>query len=285
MHATPRRRPRFRWIWVAVAVVAVGAVTVGMIRLQEKACAATVAPANAVTPVTPVTPVTSVTSVTSETAGTAVHHPDWSVVMCSMGPLPATGHYVSVSAEEYGQATLCGAYLEIDGPEGAVRAQIVDRCRACAPGRLDLSERAFAEIGDPAKGVIPIRYRLVRDPRPASRLAVRVKPGSTEDWLALLVLGHGNPITRVDLHTGDGWRPLRRGLDNHWTISRQGAGPYRVRVADRHGNQAVLPRVQLSSSTVQRTTVRLYGTQRPNAGSASPPRTPATSPSTTPGCP
>jgi expansin (peptidoglycan-binding protein) len=260
MHATPPRRPRPRWIWATLAVIAVAAVTVTMIRLQETACAAP----------------------GGDTRGTAVYHNDWSVVLCSLGPLPDDGLYASLSATEYDGAALCGSYLEATGPRGTVRAQVVDRCRGCAYGRIDLSERAFSRIGDVGKGVIPVRYRLVRDPQPAPRLAVRVKPGSTTEWLALVVLGHGNPVARVELRRmGEGWRSLRRSVDNHWSISGPGAGPFLVRVTDRFGNKATLSDVDPRFTGTQSGSARLYGPlAKPNTASHSavpkspPPATP-----------
>jgi expansin (peptidoglycan-binding protein) len=244
-------------------VIAVAALTVGMIRLQETACAAT-------------DPDTG-----SDTRGTAVFHNDWSVVLCSMGPLPDNGLYASLSPGEYDGAALCGSYLEATGPRGTVRAQVVDRCRGCAYGRIDLSERAFSRIGDVGKGVIPVRYRLVRNPEPVPRLAVRIKPGSTSEWLALLVLGHGNPVSRVEVRrTGEGWRSLRRGLDNYWSLSGPGAGPFLVRVTDRFGGKATLPDVDPRFAGTQSGSARLYGPlAKPNTASQSAvPRTPKSSP-------
>ncbi|MFG2005279.1 expansin EXLX1 family cellulose-binding protein [Spirillospora sp. NPDC048911] len=270
-------------MWAPLVMIAMSALTAGMIRLQEGACASTTSPqVSAAAPLasSPSSPLSAVASRPSPVSGgaapparrgTAVYHRHWSAVLCSMGPLPAGGLYVSLSAADYGRASLCGSYLEITGPEGTVRAQVVDRCPTCVPGRLDLSERAFARIGDRSEGVIPVRYRLVRDPRPAPRLAVRVKPDSTRDWLALLVLGHGNPIRRVELRAaGRPWRPLRRGLDNHWVISKPGESPYRVRVTDRFGNRAVLARVEFEPAAVQYSRIRLYGTFRRPADSAPP---------------
>lgn len=249
MHATPPRRPRPRWVWATLAVVAMAALTVGMIRLQENACAGT----------------------DPYTRGTAVYHNDWSVVLCSMGPLSHNGLYASMSAGEYDDASLCGSYLEATGPRGTVRAQVVDRCRGCGYGRVDLSERAFARIGDVGKGVIPVRYRLVRDPEPAARLTVRVKPGSTSEWLALLVLGHGNPLARVQLRrTGEAWRSMSRSLDNYWSLSGPGAGPFLVRVTDRFGNTATLTDVNPRYTGTQGGNARLYGPlAKPNTASQS----------------
>lgn len=278
MHATPRRRLRPRWLWSALVLIAVTAATLWLIRLQETACAGVpgrevpTTPAGTLsTPGTPggTSPAASLSGTPSATgdprpgpvqSGTAVYHDDWSVVLCSLMPLPSGGHHVSVSADAFDGAALCGGYLDVTGPQGTVRVQIVDRCRGCAPGRIDLSKDAFARIGDLGKGIVPVRYRLVRDPMPPHRLAFRVKQGSTAEWLALLVLDHGNPIDRLELRGADreSWRPLRRGVDNYWTISGAGSGPFQVRVSDRYGRRVVVRRLTLSPGGTQRTSTRLY---------------------------
>ncbi|WP_433336948.1 expansin EXLX1 family cellulose-binding protein [Spirillospora sp. CA-294931] len=241
MHASPRRRPRPARIWTALAVAVAAAVTVAALQLNDGSCAAAADPRAG--------------------DGTALYHRDWTTVQCSTGPLPPGGDYVSVSTTEFEGSALCGASLDITGPEGRVRALVVDRCRACGPGRLDLSERAFARVaGGTSRGVAPVSYRLVRDPEPASRLAFRVKHTSTREWLALLVTGHGNPLSRVELRRADGWRPLRRGPDNLWSITAPGPGPYRVRVTDRHGNSAQVANLRLAPGAAQTTRQRLYTT-------------------------
>lgn len=254
MHATPRRRLRPRWAWSVLVLIAVTSMTLGLIRLQETACAvdsdAPHRPAAAKADPGP----------GAVQRGTAVYHDDWSVVLCSLAPLKLGGHYASVSAAAFDRAALCGAYLDVTGPTGTVRAQIVDRCRGCAGGRIDLSRDAFARVGDVSRGVVPVRYRLVRDPMPPGRLAFRLKPGSSAGWLALVVLDHGNPIDRLELRGADGagWRPLLRGIDNHWKISRPGPGPFQVRVTDRYGRQVVFRRLVLTPGETQLSRVRLY---------------------------
>lgn len=166
---------------------------------------------------------------------------------CSFAGLPANGFYTGVSAQEYGHADLCGAYLDVRGPRGDVRVLIADRCPGCAPGQLDLSTAAFEQIADRSDGVVQIRYSLVRDPLPAPELSYELKPDSSPSWLAMLVIGSGNPIQRIALRSAaDGpWHELNRGMDNYWTISGAGPGPFSARVTDIDGHQVEISGISL----------------------------------------
>jgi expansin (peptidoglycan-binding protein) len=265
MHATPpRRRIRSGWIWSAVALAAAVSLTWWLIRLQESACAATL-PAG------------------SDHGGRAVYYEAGSDVACSYRALPRDGRYVSVSGDDYAGAAACGSYLDVSGPTGrSVRVEVVDRCATCAPGRLDLSRRAFARIADLAKGDVPVRYTPVRDPEQAGALDFEVKPGSSAAWLALLVAGNGNPLRRVEVRQGRSWRSLDHGLDNYWTISGAGGGPFGVRVTDTYGHRSPAARLGFDPGRTQRSGIRLYGgTPSPTPTSARPTPTPSPSVSRT----
>lgn len=180
-------------------------------------------------------------------------------VACSFPGLPLDGFYVGVSTQEYGNADLCGAYLDVHGPRGDVRALIADRCPGCAPGQLDLSAAAFEQIAEQSDGVAQVGYTVVRDPDPAPELFYEVKPDSSAQWLAILVSGSGNPIQRVAIRptTGGGWQELNRGRDNYWTISGAGPGPFSARVVDVYGHQVEVSGISLEPG--QRFTgIRLY---------------------------
>ncbi len=156
-------------------------------------------------------------------------------VACSYQDLPVDGFYVGISTSEYGNADLCGAYLDVHGPYGEVRVLIADRCPGCAPGQLDLSTAAFEQIADPSQGVADIRYSVVRDPDPAPEMIYEVKPDSSASWMAILFSNTGNPLRQVAIRPaedGGEWQDLTRGPDNHWTISGAGEGPFAVRVTD-----------------------------------------------------
>jgi hypothetical protein len=179
---------------------------------------------------------------------------------CSFGSLPEDGLYASVSAAEYGQARACGAFIDVQGPNGkSVRAKVVDRCASCAHGTVDLGERAFAELAPLSAGHTEVSWDWVRDPVPTPPgLAFRIKPDSHAAWMAVLVLDHVNPLTTLELKSGSSWRPLQRGLDNYWVASRPGEGPYTFRLADSYGDRRTVSSVRLAPGETQRSKVRMY---------------------------
>ena len=67
----------------------------------------------------------------------------------------------AINDEEYGKADYCGACVEIQGPKGSVKVQIVDRCPACKPGDIDLNAEAFDSIASRAQGRVSISWKVV----------------------------------------------------------------------------------------------------------------------------
>jgi expansin (peptidoglycan-binding protein) len=173
---------------------------------------------------------------------------------CSYPDLPADDLYVALGPAEYSASAACGSYLDVTGPNGSVRVKVVDQCPECAVGHLDLSREAFAEIADPDAGDVPITYQAVRNPAVPGKLSVRVKEGSSADWLALLIDNHGNPLTKVVV----GSTALTRTSYNYWIADGGlGAGPFTVRLTDSEGRTATIPGVTLSPGEVQESTVAM----------------------------
>jgi expansin (peptidoglycan-binding protein) len=199
-------------------------------------------------------------------------------VACSLPNLPLDGFYVGISTTEYGRADLCGGYLDVHGPRGDVRVLIADRCPGCAPGQLDLSTAAFEQVADRSDGVAQIRYTVVRDPIPAPEVAYQVKPDSSAQWFAMLVTGTGNPIQRVAVRpsSGGNWQELNRGMDNYWTISGAGAGPFDAQVVDIQGHQVGIFGIAIEPGR-KSTGARLYAESVPEP----PPSVPTTAIPTT----
>jgi hypothetical protein len=212
--------------------------------------------------------------------GQAAFYQDLAHGNCSLG---VRGDLVvSVSTEEYAGSAACGGYLDVTGPRGTVRVEVVDRCPGCRRGDLDMSRTAFARIAPADQGVAHVAYRVVRNPKVAKPLAFRVKRGSTRFWLAVQILDHGNPLLRVEVVHGADWRALTRGWDNYWVApDGLGAGPFTVRVTDVYGNSATARDILLQPGRVQRTSYRLYTT---SASADSPVLPPALAPITKSRC-
>ncbi|MEV6772354.1 expansin EXLX1 family cellulose-binding protein [Nocardia sp. NPDC051030] len=257
------------WMWTALAgVVVVGAV-MWMMRPTPASCHAAVPTTRVVTLPAPTTPgsvtaqqipVPVPTAPATPEQGEARFYAFTPGVACSLPDLPLDGYYVGVPTGEYDGSVPCGSYVDIDGPIGSVRAQIVDRCPGCGPHQYDLSRAAFEAIANSTDGVAPIRFSRVRDPNPAPELFYRVQQGSSSDWIGLLFSGSGNPIRQVDLRSdaGGDWLSLRRGYDNYWTISGAGAGPFTARITDIYGHEAQIPGLTIESGQLRYTGIRLY---------------------------
>ncbi|MGK8524239.1 expansin EXLX1 family cellulose-binding protein [Nocardia asteroides] len=221
-------------------MLATVAVVVWLVRPSTPTCVAANSPYEA--PVPPRFPVTAVTfaPIGPDAAAEARYYVFGGQVSCSFRELPPDGYYAGLSGADYGRADLCGAYLDIQGPRGSVRALVVDRCPACAGGQLGLSAAAFEQVADPTWDVARVRYRLVRDPQPAQELTYEVRPDSSRTWFGVLFAGTGNPLREVVVRPADGgpWRELTRRADNYWTLSGAGLGPFTARVTDVFGNHA-----------------------------------------------
>jgi expansin (peptidoglycan-binding protein) len=255
-----RRRPirlgRGGWWATAASAAAVAlAVALSLQLFTQRSCAATLDTATLDT----ATPDTATLSTAGN--GRATFYDASGAGNCSYPRAPADGLFVALSPGEYAAGALCGGYLEVTGPRGTVRVLITDQCPECERGHLDLGRTAFSRIGDPGQGIIPVTYRLLRDPPTPGPLTVRVKEGSSRYWLALLVGDTGNPLAGVEVRVDGSWQPLQRADYNYWIAARgAGTGPLTVRVADVQGHRTTLEGVSLTPGATQLTDARLYGT-------------------------
>lgn len=226
-----------RWLTVgAAAFAAVLATVVVVANTGTGACAAGVTDGKA----------------TFFSLGSALGH-------CSYPSESVDPFYAALAPSEYAGAGSCGGYLDLTGPKGKVRVQVVDSCPPCAAGHIDLSEAAFKELADPDLGVIKVSYVGVNDPPLPGPLSFRIKDDSSKEWFALLVTNHGNPLAKVEV-SGEGgtWRSLQRAVDNHWEATNGvGGGPFRIRVTDVRGHVAEVGGIALKPGN-QTTTSYMY---------------------------
>lgn len=181
---------------------------------------------------------------------------------CSNPAAPANRLYVALGPTEYSAGAACGGFLDVVGPKGSVRVLIMDQCPECAPGHLDLSREAFAQIAEPVQGLVPITYRAVVDPPLPGPLTFRIKEGASQWWFAVRVGNHGNPLRSVEVRQGnsDPWQSAARQDYNYWLIpSGAGPGPFNLRVSDVYGNRVTVGGIRMAPGRVQNSTVRMYG--------------------------
>ncbi|MGI5519349.1 expansin EXLX1 family cellulose-binding protein [Micromonospora sp. CA-259024] len=205
---------------------------------------------------------------------------------CSFPSPPADRLYVALGKVEYAKAAACGSYLDVSGPKGTVRVLVMDQCGGCTPGKIDLSDEAFARIADRAQGIVPVTYRAVVNPPLDGGLTFRIKGGASQWWFAVQVGNHGTPLRSVEAKgPGGGFRKAARQNDNYWTVEGGlGPGPYSIRVTDVYGRQATATTIRMVAKQIQRTTASLASPDAARTPSSSPsaPPAPAAAPSPTP---
>ncbi|WP_369034814.1 expansin EXLX1 family cellulose-binding protein [Streptomyces adonidis] len=176
---------------------------------------------------------------------------------CSYGP-SADVMTAAMNTTDYETSMACGAYILVRAASGAsVTVRITNECPGdCAPGQVDLSAQAFAKIADPVAGRIPITWSLL-SPANADTLSVRYKTGSSQYWCGIQVIGHRNPLARLEVRTSGGsWVRLARTEYNYF-LSEQGSGcGGAIRISDIYGEQLTLDGIAVRPDVVQPTRVQ-----------------------------
>jgi hypothetical protein len=211
--------------------------------------------------------------------GIATHYVLQGLPNCSYPSPPADGLFVAMPPDAYASAAACGGYLEVHGPDGSVRVEVIDQCPDCAAGHIDLSEAAFSALAPLSAGLINVTYQYLANPSLPGPVSLRVKEGSSQYWLALLAMNTGNPLASVQVESeqGGGWDDLVRANYNYWIAqSGAGPGPFIVRLTDTAGHVVTVRGITLSPGVVQDTGTWMYGADA-TTGPASVPSTAAAS--------
>jgi expansin (peptidoglycan-binding protein) len=197
---------------------------------------------------------------------------------CSFPSSPADDLFVALGPDQYSAGAACGTYLDVTGPKGKVRVKVTDSCPECGTGHLDLSRTAFKKIGAEVDGIIPITYKTVTGVS-TGPISVRVKEGSSQYWLAVLIDNHGNQLKSVTVNG----KSTHREDYNYWVIDGgAGSGPFKIKVIDVYGHSTVASGVKLSPGVTQKTTARLVGGGVSTAKSAPSPAKKKSTPSVAP---
>lgn len=158
---------------------------------------------------------------------------------------------------DYETSKACGAYVRVRAAGGAsITVRITNECPLpCAPGQLDLSAQAFAKLATPSAGRIPITWTLL-SPGTSDPISIRYKTGSSVHWCGIQVVGHRNPVARLEVRAGSGWRQLARTEYNYF-LSEQGAGcGGAIRVTDIYGETLTVDGVAIRPDVLQPTGVQ-----------------------------
>ncbi|MFI9152378.1 expansin EXLX1 family cellulose-binding protein [Streptomyces sp. NPDC053367] len=172
---------------------------------------------------------------------------------CLFGPSPDL-MIAAMNATDYETSRACGAYVLVRAANGkSITVRITNECPLpCAPGQLDLSQEAFAELADLEAGRIPITWQLL-SPETSDTISIRYKTGSSPYWCGIQAIGHRNPVARLEVKTEGGWRQLPRTEYNYF-LSADGSGcGNSIRITDIYGERLTVTGIALRPDVVQST--------------------------------
>ncbi|WP_369227074.1 expansin EXLX1 family cellulose-binding protein [Streptomyces sp. R39] len=175
---------------------------------------------------------------------------------CSYGP-SSDMMIAAMNTTDYETSRACGAYVLVRAANGAsVTVRITNECPLpCAPGQLDLSEQAFAELAPTSTGRIAITWRLL-SPETSGTISIRYKNGSSPYWCGIQAIGHRNPLAQLEVRTGGGWHQLARTGYNYF-LSPDGRGcGGAIRLTDVYGERLTINGIALRPEVVQPTRVQ-----------------------------
>ncbi|WP_328369018.1 expansin EXLX1 family cellulose-binding protein [Streptomyces sp. NBC_00445] len=175
---------------------------------------------------------------------------------CLFGPSPDL-MIAAMNTTDYETSRACGAYVLVRAANGkSITVRITNECPLpCAPGQIDLSQQAFAKLADLKVGRIPITWQLL-SPSTSETISIRYKTGSSQYWCGIQAIGHRNPVARLEVRTGDGWRQLPRTEYNYF-LSEGGSGcGSSIRLTDIYGEQLIIAGLAVRPNVVQPTRVQ-----------------------------
>jgi expansin (peptidoglycan-binding protein) len=160
----------------------------------------------------------------------------------------------AMNTTDYEASKACGAYVVVHAAGGAsITVRITNECPGdCAPGQIDLSAQAFAKLAAPSAGRIAITWNLA-SPSTSDTISIRYKTGSTRYWCGIQAIGHRNPLARLEVRAGSGWRQLAR-ADYNYFLSEDGTGcGGALRLTDIYGEQLTVPALAVRANVTQAT--------------------------------
>ncbi|MGW7257833.1 expansin EXLX1 family cellulose-binding protein [Streptomyces sp. NPDC054834] len=174
---------------------------------------------------------------------------------CTYGPTSDL-MIAAMNHSDYETAKACGAYVSVRAAGGAsVTVRVTNECPECAPGQLDLSEQAFARVAALSAGRISITWSLL-SPSTSDTVSIRYKTGSSANWCGIQAIGHRNPLARLEVSTGGGWRQLTRETYNYF-LSEDGTGcGGSLRLTDIYGEPLTVSGLAVRPDAVQTTRVQ-----------------------------
>ncbi len=144
---------------------------------------------------------------------------------------------VAMNLEDYNNAQLAGAYIEVTGELGTINMLVTDLLPEGKKGDLDLYVDAFPLIAPAEKGRVPVSWRIIPlDSAENAPVQYKYKEGTTEYWCGIQIRNHRYPITRLEYLDENGeFVEIPRQQYNYFESMDMGAGPFTFRITDIYG--------------------------------------------------
>ncbi len=174
--------------------------------------------------------------------------------------------HCAINDVDYKNSSACGAYVEVVGPKGKVVLQVVDRCPECPkkkvavnvkgkkvnlPVHLDLTQEAFAKIGNPINGAEAIKWRFVENPNKQQKMKYRFKSGSSVYWTGIQFFDTKNAVKKVEYFSKSTrkWVAMKRQPYNFFLeTSGVKVSPINIRVTSVKNQVVVFNNIKISGN-------------------------------------
>lgn len=168
---------------------------------------------------------------------------------CAMLDPVSTDYWiVAMNLEDYNNAQLAGAYLEVTGELGTINMLVTDLLPEGKKGDLDLYVDAFPLIAPAEKGRVPVSWKIIPlDTAENAPVCYKYKEGTTEYWCGVQVRNHRYPITKLEYLNENGeFEEIKRRQYNYFESDKMGAGPFTFRITDIYGQVIIDEDIPLS---------------------------------------
>lgn len=173
---------------------------------------------------------------------------------CAMLDPVSTDYWiVAMNLEDYNEAQLAGAYLEVTGELGTINMLVTDLLPEGKKGDLDLYVNAFPLIAPAEKGRVPVSWKIVPlDSAENAPVSYKYKEGSSEFWCGVQVRNHRYPITKLEYLDKNGeFQEIKRRRYNYFESDKMGKGPFTFRITDIYGQVVVDENIPFSSDDTE----------------------------------
>lgn len=168
---------------------------------------------------------------------------------CAMlDPVSRDYWIVAMNLEDYNDAQLAGAYIEVTGELGTINMLVTDLLPEGKKGDLDLYTDAFPLIAPVEKGRVPVSWKIIPlDSAENAPVSYKYKEGTTEYWCGIQVRNHRYPITKLEYLGENGeFIEIKRRPYNYFESDKMGKGPFTFRITDIYGQVIIDENIPLS---------------------------------------